>query len=90
MKKPEADIYLTAYFSRSVFLSGAVRSGGCFSFHASSRDMIWSFITRGVAPLTKYLFSSAFTPDVYGHVTAQIRQESTSRMEQYIQSVSAG
>ena len=32
---------------------------------------------------------AAFTLDVYGHVTAQMRRESASRMEQFIQSVSA-
>lgn len=34
--------------------------------------------------------TAAFTLDVYGHVTAQMRRESASRMEQFIQSVSAG
>ena len=34
--------------------------------------------------------TAAFTLDVYGHVTAQMRQESASRMEQFIQSVSVG
>ncbi len=29
-----------------------------------------------------------FTLDVYAHVTAQMRQDSASRMEQFIQSVS--
>ena len=34
--------------------------------------------------------TAAFTLDVYGHVTAQMRRDSASRMEQFIQSVSAG
>lgn len=34
--------------------------------------------------------TAAFTLDVYGHVTAQMKQASASRMEQLIQSVSAG
>ena len=34
--------------------------------------------------------TATFTLDVYGHVTAQMRRESASRMEQFIQSVSAG
>lgn len=34
--------------------------------------------------------TAAFTLDVYGHVTAQMRQDSADRMEQIIQSVSAG
>ena len=33
--------------------------------------------------------TAAFTLDVYGHVTAQMRRDSASRMEQFIQSVSA-
>lgn len=43
-----------AYFSSSAFFSG-----GCFSFHSSSRAMIWSFICRGVTSLPKYLLSSS-------------------------------
>lgn len=34
--------------------------------------------------------TAAFTLDIYGHVTAQMRQASASRMEEFIQSVSAG
>ena len=34
--------------------------------------------------------TAAFTLDVYGHVTAQMRQDSADRMERVIQSVSAG
>lgn len=34
--------------------------------------------------------TAAFTLDVYGHVTAQMRQASADRMERFIQSVSAG
>lgn len=34
--------------------------------------------------------TAAFTLDVYGHVTAQMRRDSASRMEQFIQAVSAG
>lgn len=34
--------------------------------------------------------TAAFTLDVYGHVTAQMRRDSASRMEQFIQVVSAG
>ena len=34
--------------------------------------------------------TAAFTLDVYGHVTAQMRQESANRMEQFIQNISAG
>lgn len=33
--------------------------------------------------------TAAFTLDVYGHVTAQMRQESANRMEQFIQNISA-
>jgi len=32
------------YFSISTFFSPLPSSGGCFSFHPSSRAMIWSFI----------------------------------------------
>jgi integrase len=32
--------------------------------------------------------TAAFTLDVYGHVTAHMKQESAKRMEQFIQSVS--
>ena len=34
--------------------------------------------------------TAAFTLDVYGHVTAQMKRESADRMEQFIKSVSAG
>ena len=34
--------------------------------------------------------TAAFTLDVYGHVTAQMRRDSADRMEQVIKSVSAG
>lgn len=34
--------------------------------------------------------TAAFTLDVYGHVTDQMRKDSADRMEQVIQSVSAG
>lgn len=34
--------------------------------------------------------TAAFTLDVYGHVTAHMKQESASRMERFIQSVSGG
>jgi integrase len=34
--------------------------------------------------------TAAFTLDVYGHVTMQMKQESAARMEAYIKSVSAG
>ena len=34
--------------------------------------------------------TAAFTLDVYGHVTAQMRWDSADRMEQVIQSMSAG
>lgn len=34
--------------------------------------------------------TAAFTLDVYGHVTAQMRRDSASRMKQFIQSVSTG
>lgn len=34
--------------------------------------------------------TAAFTLDVYGHVTAQMRQESANRMEQFIRNISAG
>ena len=34
--------------------------------------------------------TAAFTLDVYGHVTAQMKQASADRMEQFIKSVSAG
>ena len=34
--------------------------------------------------------TAAFTLDVYGHVTAQMRRDSADRMEQVIQSMSAG
>ena len=33
--------------------------------------------------------TAAFTPDVYGHVTDKIKQESAARMEQFIQKVKA-
>ena len=33
--------------------------------------------------------TAAFTLDVYGHVTAQMKQASADRMEEFIQSVSA-
>ena len=33
--------------------------------------------------------TAAFTLDVYGHVTDQMKKESASRMEQFIQSVTA-
>ena len=32
--------------------------------------------------------TAAFTLDVYGHVTKQMKQDSTARMEQFIKSVS--
>jgi integrase len=31
--------------------------------------------------------TAAFTLDVYGHVTKQMKQDSTARMEQFIKSV---
>lgn len=34
--------------------------------------------------------TAAFTLDVYGHVTEQMKQESAARMENFIKSVSAG
>ena len=34
--------------------------------------------------------TAAFTLDVYGHVTKQMKQDSAQRMEQFIQSVSIG
>ena len=34
--------------------------------------------------------TAAFTLDVYGHVTDKMKQESASRMETFIQSVSGG
>ena len=34
--------------------------------------------------------TAAFTLDVYGHVTTQMKQDSAQRMEQFIQSVSNG
>ena len=34
--------------------------------------------------------TAAFTLDVYGHVTKQMKQDSALRMEQFIQSVSIG
>ena len=34
--------------------------------------------------------TAAFTLDVYGHVTAQMKQASADRMEQLIRSISAG
>ena len=34
--------------------------------------------------------TAAFTLDVYGHVTAQMRQESANRMERFIQNISTG
>ena len=34
--------------------------------------------------------TAAFTLDVYGHVTEQMKQDSADRMEQFIKSVSAG
>ena len=34
--------------------------------------------------------TAAFTLDVYGHVTAQMKKDSADRMEQVIKSVSAG
>src|SRR5699024_3840728 len=47
------------YFSISFFLSGLPSSGGCFSFHSSSRARMVSFISRGVLSLPKYFSSSA-------------------------------
>ena len=34
--------------------------------------------------------TAAFTLDVYGHVTKQMKRDSAQRMEQFIQAVSAG
>ena len=34
--------------------------------------------------------TAAFTLDVYGHVTKQMKQDSAQRMEQFIQAISAG
>ena len=34
--------------------------------------------------------AAAFTLDVYGHVTKQMKQDSAQRMEQFIQAISAG
>ncbi len=34
--------------------------------------------------------TAAFTLDVYGHVTNQMKQESAERMQRFIQSVAAG
>jgi integrase len=34
--------------------------------------------------------TAAFTLDVYGHVTEQMKQASADRMEQFIKTVSAG
>ncbi|EQH13768.1 hypothetical protein QKU_1453 [Clostridioides difficile DA00203] len=47
------------HLSSSFFFSGFASSGGCFSFHSSSRAMICSFILAGVISLPKYLLSSS-------------------------------
>ena len=47
------------YLSSSFFFSGFASSGGCFSFHSSSKAKICAFILAGVTSLPKYLLSSS-------------------------------
>src|SRR5699024_9664433 len=49
----------SSYLSFSIFFGAFDSSGGCFSFHSSSKVMICSFILAGVASLPKYFSSSA-------------------------------